>query len=166
MTPDTQPGERPRLDAGSRWLAAAVLSALVGYLGVIPPTAVVVGVGGAAAILLARLLLSAPYVVATAGVAVGAVTSGTESTVLTVAGMALVVGLVALPGGWSRRGGRRTLGAAIALLLLAVAGTAAWVVSAAVWTAAIAVLGTGGLILYALHRYEQVQLGVVQRGAG
>lgn len=152
-------------DTVSRWVATLALAGLVAFLGLeVPPTAPLAAVGGAVVVLGARLLLSTPYVIATGGVALVAVTGGDPlSAPLVLVTLGVLLGGVTLPAGWSSRGARTTLVASAVLLGVGAVTVAAFTLWAAVWPAALVAAVTGGLISYGLHRYEQVRLGVVER---
>jgi len=153
-------GDRSLTAVGRTLLVIAAAGAIV--LTGVATDSVVVGALGAVGLLLAWVGLATPYAFAVGWVGVAAVVGagGPLPPAALLTGV-LLVGLLVVPddsNGEDRRD--------VALTAVGVVTLATVAVVSVGWTAlplaALFVVLTGGLLGYAVHRYEQVRLGVVR----
>jgi hypothetical protein len=140
-------------------LALSALLVAIGLRAETPPP--IVGVVGAVALLGARYRLLTPYVLAVGQTAIVAANGTATPAGLTIAAEVLLVGGLALPAGWSARGRRIAVGAAVGIVLVGGVTLGSFLAWERIWATALVAVGTGGLMGYALHRYEQVRLQVI-----
>jgi hypothetical protein len=154
------PARRSVVSAGRGLLVVAAAGAV--GLAALAAGDPLVAAFGALATLLAWVVLAGPYAFAAGQVALATAVADPVATLPTlVLAEGLLVALLVVPAepGEDWRLGASTVAALMGLVT--VAGVALLAVGGGTAAAALVLLVTGGLIGYGIHRYDLVQLGVV-----